>query len=146
MQETTFTISWKELTAGFLKKVKSQFSSSNPAAKVEISVKLLDPDGKAATGSTSERFEQLFSTWKAETALLSSGSAMVNHPAYQQIIAMGDAVIPFILIKLREDPQHLFYALYKIAGENPVPAAHAGNLLLMTADWLDWGREKGYFF
>ncbi|MCC6727212.1 MAG: hypothetical protein IT258_22095 [Saprospiraceae bacterium] len=143
MQETTITVSWKELTAGLLEKIKSQFSGSNPAAKVEISVKLLDPESKA---TTNERFEQFFSTWKTETALLSSGTAMVNHPAYQQIIGMGDAVIPFILIKLREDPQHLFYALFKITGENPVPAAHAGDLPKMTADWLAWGKSKGYIF
>jgi hypothetical protein len=104
-------------------------------------------NGKPAGDSpatTSERFEVLFQRWKKETALLSSGTAIVGHPAYQEVIEMGDAVVPFILIKLQEDPQHLFYALYKITGENPVPKAHAGDLDSMTADWLDWGRQKGY--
>ncbi len=90
------------------------------------------------------RFEVLFQQWKKETALFSSGSAITNHPAYQGIIELGQFVVPFILIKLQEDPQHLFYALYKITGENPVPKAHAGFLDHMAADWIAWGRQKGY--
>ena len=48
--------------------------------------------------------------------------------------------------KLQNDPQHLFYALYQITSENPVPLAHAGNFKQMTADWLNWAAEKGYIY
>ena len=92
-----------------------------------------------------DQFEELFQKWHTETALLSSGTAIVSHTAYQQIISMGDVVIPFILMKLQKNPQHLFFALYQITGDNPVPLSHAGNLDKMTADWLDWGFQKGYF-
>ncbi len=91
-----------------------------------------------------DQFEQLFQTWKSETALFSSASAIISHQAYQKIIKMGEQVLPFMLIKLQNDPQHLFYALFQITGENPVPLAHAGNLKEMTADWLNWGIQKGY--
>ena len=91
-----------------------------------------------------DRFEALFQTWKTETALLSSGSAMVSHPAFEAIIRLGDHAIPFVLLKLQDEPTHLFYALYKMTGENPVPQTHVGNLPKMRADWLNWGREKGY--
>ncbi|MEK7254874.1 MAG: hypothetical protein AAB316_09025 [Bacteroidota bacterium] len=100
------------------------------------------PKGKKQ--NLAARFEALFQRWKKETALFSSGSAITQHPAYQDIIEMGEAAVPFILIKLQEDPQHLFYALYKITGENPVPKAHAGYLDHMAADWTEWGRQKGY--
>lgn len=139
MHQATFTITWDELTAGLLEKIKSQFKGNGKDAKVVISVKVLDSEAPL-----SERFESLFQNWKSETALLSSGTAIVSHPAYQQIIEMGDAVVPFILIKLREDPQHLFYALFKITGENPVPKSHVGDFQKMTADWLDWGKQQGY--
>lgn len=93
---------------------------------------------------TQAKFEVLFQQWKSEVALLSSASAITQNAAYQQIIAMGASVIPFILIKLQQDPQHLFVALYQITGENPVPLEHAGHLEKMTNDWLEWGSKKGY--
>ncbi len=91
-----------------------------------------------------DQFEELYQEWKSETALLSSATAIVSHKAYLQIIKMGEVVIPFILLKLQKDPHHLFYALYEITGENPIPFIHAGNLEKMTNDWLQWGQEKGY--
>ena len=92
-----------------------------------------------------DQFEELFQKWQTETALLSSGTTIVSHAAYKQIIEMGEVVIPFILMQLQKNPQHFFFALYQITGENPVPLSHAGNLEKMTADWLDWGYKKGYF-
>ena len=86
----------------------------------------------------------MFQKWKSETALLSSATSIIKHPAYRQITDMGEIVLPFILIKLQNDPQHLFFALHQITGENPVPYAHVGNLEKMTADWLNWGYQKGY--
>ena len=97
------------------------------------------------TKKVRDQFDELFQKWQAETALLSSGTAIVSHTAYTQIIGMGEVVIPFILMQLQKNPQHLFFALYQITGENPIPLSHAGNLEKMTADWLDWGYKKGYF-
>ena len=97
------------------------------------------------TKKVRDQFDELFQKWQAETALLSSGTAIVSNTAYTQIIGMGEIVIPFILMQLQKNPQHLFFALYQITGENPIPLSHAGNLEKMTADWLDWGYKKGYF-
>ena len=93
---------------------------------------------------TKDKFEKLFQKWKSETALLSSATAIIAHPAYRQIMDMGEVALPFMLIKLQQDPQHLFYALYQITGENPVPYEHAGDFEKMTTDWLNWGSKKGY--
>jgi hypothetical protein len=91
-----------------------------------------------------DRFEALFQQWKQETLFSSSGSEITNHPAYQSIIELGPSVVPFVLIKLQEDPQHLFYALFKITDENPVKPNHVGMLTKMKEDWLEWGATKGY--
>ena len=98
----------------------------------------------ATVPKTCDQFEALLQKWHNETALLSSGTAIVSHAAYTQIIGMGEVVIPFILMQLQKNPQHLFLALFHITGENPIPLSHAGNLEKMTADWLDWGYKKGY--
>jgi len=87
-------------------------------------------------------FRQLAENWRRETAVHSSVHRIVLHPAYQRIIGMGPAVIPFILGELRERPGHWFWALHAITGEDPVtPGAAFGEAV---DAWLNWGRTKGY--
>ena len=117
-------------------------------AEVQVFMRFLKnnafSDSPNKTQKARDQFNELFQKWHTETALLSSGTAIVSHAAYKQIIGMGETVIPFILMQLQKNPQHLFYALYHITGENPVPLSHAGNLEKMAADWLAWGVQKGY--
>jgi len=93
--------------------------------------------------SLSAQFQALANQWKAETALLSSTSALVAHPAYQAIIGLGPRVIPLLLRELEEEPVHWFEALKAITGEDPVPPEHWGRIPAMAADWLAWGRSRG---
>jgi hypothetical protein len=89
-----------------------------------------------------ERFEALVERWRAETALLSSTTAMTNHPAYRSIIALGSDAIPLLLRELEREGAHWFEALEAITGENPVPREHWGNIPSMRGDWLAWGRDR----
>ena len=66
------------------------------------------------------------------------------HPAYQQIIGMGEEALPLILEELSRRPGHWFWALKAITGEDPVPAEHAGEVPEMTRAWLEWGRQHDY--
>ncbi len=93
--------------------------------------------------SITERFEALAERWRADVALLSSTSAMTNHPAYRSIIALGKDVVPLLLRELQSDAAHWFEALEAITGESPVPREHWGNIPRMRADWLAWGRDRG---
>jgi hypothetical protein len=88
-------------------------------------------------------FERLAEQWKTETAFLSSTTAMVSHPAYRAIIALGPPVLPLMLRDLEREPVHWFEALQAITGENPVPCEHWGKIAAMRADWLAWGRQRG---
>jgi hypothetical protein len=92
-----------------------------------------------------DRFLQLKSEWKAGTAMHSSIARIVIHPAYQQIIGMGEPAIQFILLEMKEKPDHWFWALQAITGENPVLPEWQGRMREMTAAWLRWGRERGCF-
>ncbi len=83
-----------------------------------------------------EQFNTLAKEWKAATAFLSSTTAMVNHPSYQAIIALGPPVVPLLLRDLEREPVHWFEALQSIAGTDPVPREHWGNIAAMAADWL----------
>jgi hypothetical protein len=43
----------------------------------------------------------------------------ILHPAYQRIIGLGKAVIPFILRELQTEPNEWFWALRALTGEDP---------------------------
>jgi len=66
------------------------------------------------------------------------------HPAYQQIIGMGNPVVPLLLSELETTPDHWFWALNAITGADPVPEADRGIMEKMTKAWLKWGAEHGY--
>lgn len=90
------------------------------------------------------RFQRLKDIWKEETAFLSSVSDIAMHAAYQQIIGMGSTAVPLIMREMGERPAQWFWALKSIAGEDPVPPEHRGNVTEMTRIWLRWGKERGY--
>jgi hypothetical protein len=97
----------------------------------------------AEQAAVAEQFATLAERWKTATALLSSTTAMVNHPAYRAIIALGPLAVPLLLRDLGREPVHWFEALQAITGENPVPREHWGNSRAMAEDWLTWGRQRG---
>ncbi len=95
-----------------------------------------DAEALAAT------FHRLAKVWEEETGMHSFVQKRVLHPAYQRIIGLGLAVVPLILLQLAEQPDHWFWALEAIIGEDI--AANNTNLAEVCEAWLQWGRERGY--
>jgi hypothetical protein len=89
-------------------------------------------------------FAELVALWKRERGPHSSSAKLAEHPAYQQIIAMGPDVIPLLLRELERQPDHWFRALHALTGTDPVPPESQGKVREMAAAWLRWGREQGY--
>jgi hypothetical protein len=89
-----------------------------------------------------QRFRRLAMAWKAGRYGLSTAKRMATHPAYQELIAMGEAVVPLIIAELEREPDHWFIALHTITGASPVPEESRGNLAAMSRAWADWWREK----
>jgi hypothetical protein len=94
--------------------------------------------------SIEQKFERLAADWHKAVAHHSSSRIRHNHPAYQEIIGMGPAVVPLLLRDLDINRRHWFAALAAITGADPVSEQHAGNIPLMAETWLHWGRENGY--
>jgi hypothetical protein len=69
---------------------------------------------------------------------------MASHPAYKEIIGMGQEVVPLLLAELKRKPDFWFAALRAITGEDPVPPESAGRIKEMAQAWVEWGRSKGY--
>lgn len=91
------------------------------------------------------RFSRLVHEWESRKTASSLVMDHVQHPAYQEIISMGEKAIPLLLEQLREecdDPDHWFWVLHLITDEDPVPKADRGDTLRMAAAWLDWGRQN----
>ncbi|OHB70233.1 MAG: hypothetical protein A2V70_13825 [Planctomycetes bacterium RBG_13_63_9] len=91
-----------------------------------------------------ERFEALARTWRNECRFSSSMTEIAMHPAYQQIIGMGRDAVEFLLQELDRQPDHWFWALCAITGEDPVPPEDKGDLAAMAKVWLHWGKEHHY--
>lgn len=91
-----------------------------------------------------QKFKRLATEWKRATAILSAGDVICMHPAYQQIIGMGPAVLPLIFRELERDVDHWFWALHSITGVDPLPESSHGNMNEMARTWLAWGRENGF--
>jgi hypothetical protein len=99
--------------------------------------------GGSPEPSVVERFKALAQSWKQETLFCSSRDKMVNHPAYQEIIRMGQTAVPFLIEELRAEPRYWFHALHAITGEDPVAPEDRGFGSRMTAAWLNWAQAHG---
>ena len=87
-------------------------------------------------------FRRLADWWISETRNVSSVSGLITHPAFLQIIGLGQAAVPLILKRLSVDGAFWFPALAAITRENPVSESSRGNIRAMTDDWLDWARRN----
>jgi hypothetical protein len=109
----------------------------------EVAVSVALPSGKAHD-DIEATFQGLAARWERETAAHSSVSQVALHPAYQQIIGLGSAAIPLILHEMEQRPNHWFWALRAISGEDPIAPEQRGDMREMTAAWLRWGASAGY--
>jgi len=103
----------------------------------EASISLTDSQIEA-------QFNKLSAQWKRDTQAQSGVSAIVMHPAYLDIIGMGDKAVPLILRDLKKETSHWFIALRAITKSSPVRPEDAGNLKKMRDAWLKWGKENGF--
>lgn len=99
-----------------------------------------DADDLAST------FESLRKSWHREYGASSSLTAIARCGSYQQIIALGKAVLPLIFedLKRQPEPDHWFEALRRITDDDPVPPSDRGNRRRVAKAWLKWGRDHGY--
>ena len=110
---------------------------SMPAAYGATEAALVDP-------ALTARFLQLVSEWNDATAGLSSPRAITEHPAYLQIIALGQPILPLLFRDLQDNGGWWYPALRALTGAAPVPECAQGQPESNNAAWLRWGREYGY--
>ena len=90
------------------------------------------------------RFRELVNQWRVERGVMSSITQGALCPAYQNIIGMGQSVVPFILDQLRaegDEPDQWFWALKAITGADPIPEEDRGDFPSMARAWLQWDEN-----
>lgn len=94
------------------------------------------------------KFDELKEVWFSETINYSRPKHIIAHPAYEDIIDMGQDVLPLIIDEMKKELEgekgvHLwFFALHKITNENPVPSSQWGDVREMAKTWIKWAEEK----
>ena len=125
----------------------TRFSRSGPDPSAGASERADVAVGTAGSSSAgngaglARAFHELAERWRADTEALSSVQQTVTNHAYQRIIGLGPAVVPLLLEELRREPDHWFWALSAITGENPVRPGSTFDEAV--AAWLEWGRARG---
>ena len=66
------------------------------------------------------------------------------HTAYQAIMAMGEAALPYILEDLRERGGQWYWALEHITRGRGPRIDPAWATRQVKAAWFEWGRTRGY--
>ena len=74
-------------------------------------------------GGSGEAFAELTAKWKKETYYSSKAAKKAQHPAYREIVAMGEKALTLIMADLEKNGGQWFMALWEISGANPVPEA-----------------------
>ena len=101
------------------------------------------PERHVQDSDLRSHFEGLVQEWKSSTRFSSSSHEICMHPTYQQIIGLGERVLPLIFEEIDLGHRHWHWALCAITGENP--AASTDSLRDASEAWLDWGEERGLF-
>lgn len=91
-----------------------------------------------------EYFGAALAKWHSETEFSSLLAEKRAHPAYRQIVDLGEEAIPLILKEIESSPSFVFMALHDITGDDPIAVEHRGRVPLMIEDWLRWGSEHGF--
>lgn len=124
--------------------IKAEYlHSRNVLSWSDLSKILATVENASCEPDLESRFNDLAEKWASETAHQSMMSSVVLHKSYQEIIGLGHDVLPLILRRLSTEPNHWFWALRAISGEDPVPADQAGKFDAMRQAWLRWGRGRG---
>jgi len=119
---------------------------TNPTDTIVNLVRIVRRARPLIRESKVKKFRELVANWRETRNSLDSGIAIFTNTAYQQIIGMGEEVVPLILEELQAKPDYWFWALKAITGvsSDPGPKSHRGRLALMAQDWLDWAEHQGY--
>lgn len=133
--------------------VLETFGTIRPDGTLELDQKLAGPPGRvkvrvesieAPDAELAKRFAELNAAWKEGTRFTSKIKTMKEHPAFREMVAIGEKAVALILNDLEKKGGFGFLALEEITGVDPLPHESQFNHDQLADAWLAWGRAKGY--
>lgn len=100
------------------------------------------PESASVDSGLEQRFLELAGRWREETDFHSFLADKLAHPAYREIIAMGEPAVPWILRELRAGRGHWIEALEQITGEVATAEPGCADRRETELAWLRWGAER----
>ena len=102
--------------------------------------------------SLRDKFQERAEAWQDATGHLSAPSRIYSHPTYPRLLLLGRGIIPLILEDIQDGARCDWYPALRALADfdlvltnlDPVTDAERGNVGLMDAAWLRWGRNNGY--
>lgn len=114
-----------------------------PGACSTAVVYMRDSVSEGSHDATQRIFCRCADRWSRETSHLSTFSRRRRHPAFRQMLALGNEAIPLALKKMDSGDVFFFLVLDQIV-PNPPTTNVAGDMDAIRSVWLDWGRQRGY--
>lgn len=119
----TKTVSWTAFDLNALAKANAQMTQSKDSV-------------------LKNEFAALAERWYSETGMMSLSNEKAMHPAYQRIIGMGKAALPFIFEEMANKRGDWLWALCAITGEDAASPNHSFKQAFEA--WIKWGKDHGY--
>lgn len=95
-----------------------------------------------------QRFDELKENWCQATINMSKTIHIIGHPSYEEIIEMGEHVVPLIIEELRKERESgkgfriWFFALQKITGINPLSKLKYTSVEELAEWWINWSTKN----
>jgi len=83
-------------------------------------------------------FISLKKKWIESASLHSNPSLLYGDENYQEIISMGEKIIPILIRDLNTNDGDWIRALNEITGINPIKESNIGYMEKMIQDWREW--------
>lgn len=111
------------------------------AAARQVRALLGDPLQSVVFRTVADKFEALATEWRR----YNRGRSVINyaHPAYFQVVALGELAIPLLLHEVAQGAGTWYPALQYITGE--MPYSPRGSAEAARRVWLEWGRRNGHW-
>lgn len=96
-----------------------------------------------------QRFEELAAAWEAhldEERASSNPARKVQHPAFDDIVALGDAAVPLVMARYESGSLFWGAVLARITGLSAHGDGVTGNLRETRQRWLAWWQENAARF
>lgn len=104
--------------------------------------------GVADQETVKQKFDRLVNEWHDATDMHSSVLKVISHPAYLQIIAMGNRAIPLILREMKAGPGHWLPAIEALTEDIREHDENPAKGCLKSSEardaWVRWGESKRY--